>query len=321
MIKGQIIIDIAGHELTPEDREVINHPAVAGIILFTRNYHDKAQLKALTHSIAKIRQPLIIAVDQEGGRVQRFRDEFTRLPPMAKLGELYEQDPEKARKELVKMTHVLVSELYEVGVNLSLVPVLDLNHGVSQIIGDRSFSAKPEVVVELASVMIETLQSLGMPATGKHFPGHGAVVADSHLELPRDDRDWESIQNSDLMPFTALSTRLDAVMPAHIVYSQVDTEPAGFSRHWLETILRAKLGFKGAVMSDDLTMAGAAIAGSYAERAHMALEAGCDLLPVCNNRTGSIEVLEFMETYKNLTISSNSINRAREFIEKCKGKV
>lgn len=314
MSYGCVIIDVEAHELSPEERELIQHPAVAGIILFTRNYHDKAQLRALTQSIKKIRPSLIISVDQEGGRVQRFRSEFTALPPMAHFGELYEKDPKFACSELIKTAETMVNELQAVGVNLNWAPVLDINHGVSDIIGNRSFSAHPVIVTELARVFIKTLHQLGMPVTGKHFPGHGAVVADSHLELPVDERSLNEIQAIDLKPFAALSKELDAIMPAHIVYKSVDPKPAGFSSYWLQQILRQELGFEGVIVSDDLTMAGAAIAGGYSDRAHLALEAGCDLLPVCNNRQGALEVLDALETHEN----ELSAQRISHFIQKIK---
>ncbi len=246
--------------------------------------------------------------------MQRFRSEFTALPPMRHWGERYQEDPVAAKTELVAMIRVMAAELFTVGVNLTWAPVLDVDHGVSEIIGNRSFSADPLVVTNLARVVIDTLHECGMPATGKHFPGHGAVKADSHTELPVDHRPWNEIAQTDLEPFAALVDSLDAIMPAHIVYSELDNLPAGFSSYWLQTVLRKQLGFTGVIVSDDLTMAGAAMAGSYSDRAALALEAGCDLLPVCNNRAGAIEVLHSLEKYKNM----ESAQRVNDFLQRLK---
>ena len=312
MSYGCAIIDFAGFELDSEEQELLKHPQVAGIILFTRNYHDKAQLSALTAHIKKIRPRIIISVDQEGGRVQRFRSGFADLPPMAHFGELYQENPQAAQLELVKTTELMIKELYAVGVNLNWAPVLDVEQGVSEIIGNRSFSQDPAILLQLARTFIDTCHKFKMPVTGKHFPGHGGVAADSHLELPVDSRSKEEITALDLKPFKELAPVLDAIMPAHVVYSAIDPQPAGFSKYWLQTVLRGQLGFQGVIVSDDLTMAGAAIAGSYSDRAHLALEAGCDLLPVCNNRAGAVEVLDSLGTYQN----SQSQQRIGTFLDK-----
>ena len=312
MSYGCVIIDFSAYELNPEERELLKHPQVAGIILFTRNYHDQQQVTALIAEAKKIRPGLIVSVDHEGGRVQRFRPGFSVIPPMAHFGELYQKDPRLAEAELFKTTQLMVRELQAVGVNLNWAPVLDIAHGVSEIIGNRSFGANPEIVVHLAKIFIKACHELGMPVTGKHFPGHGGVAADSHLELPIDVRSLADIEAIDLKPFRELASSLDAIMPAHVVYSAVDPEPAGFSSYWLQSVLRQQLNFEGVIVSDDLTMAGAAMAGSYSDRAGLALQAGCDLLPVCNKREGAVEVLQSLENYQNTA----SQERLSIFIEK-----
>lgn len=286
---GPLMLDVQGFELDAEDIEVLQHPTVGGVILFTRNYHDRSQLTALVKAMRQAaNKPLLIGVDHEGGRVQRFRDGFTRIPAMGKLN----QDPEKL--ELAKQCGwMMAAELLAVDIDLSFAPVLDLDRG-SNVIGDRSFNAESETVIELASAFIAGMHEAGMKATGKHFPGHGSVVADSHLESPVDHRSWEEIENQDLVPFKTLieQAKVDAVMPAHVIYQMVDSKPAGFSPFWLQKILRQKLGFKGVIFSDDLTMEGAAVAGNYPERALAALNAGCDMLLACNNRKGAVAILD-----------------------------
>lgn len=307
-----MIIDLEGVSLTPEEREILEHPSVAGVILFTRNYEEPDQLRALTQQIKKRRPSLFIAVDHEGGRVQRFQEGFTRIPSMGHFGEIYLQDTQRAKLELQQIVRKAAAELKAVGIDLNLIPVLDINHGVSEVIGTRSFNEDPHTVTELARVVIEALHAEQMPAMGKHFPGHGGVSADSHHELPVDPRDPETIQRWDLLPFKQLCHTLDAIMPAHVVYSAFDSKPAGFSRFWLQDVLREQLGFKGVVISDDLTMVGAGVMGDYIDRAVHALEAGCDLIAVCNNRRGAITVIEGLASYKN----SLSKERITEFLSK-----
>lgn len=292
MTQGFVYIDIDGTELTAEDERWLAHPRTAGVVLFRRNFVNKPQLKALTQAINAIDSSLVISVDQEGGRVQRFRDDFTMLPAMRHWGEYYQDSPERAKQALREYTKIMAEELFDVGIHLSLMPILDVDHGVSWVIGGRSFFSKPEVVIDLARTMIDTMQTLGMPTTGKHFPGHGGVALDSHISLPEDKRTWDELWNDDIKPFAALAGQLDAIMPAHVVYPLLDDKPAGFSSFWLKEVLRERLEFDGVIMSDDLTMAGAAMAGSYTDRSREALNAGCDLLLVCNNRAGAIEVLE-----------------------------
>ncbi len=308
MMPGCVITDLSAYELTQEERELIQHPALAGIILFTRNYDSKSQLKHLIHSILKLRQPLLIAVDQEGGRVQRFTNGFTQLPSMRYWGECYQQNAKKAVVELAEMIRTVANELKALGVNFNLVPVLDLDSGASEIIGERSFGGDPEIVTQLAQIVINTLHASGMPAVGKHFPGHGAVVADSHKELPVDDREMKQLWEKDLQPYIKLGPYLDAVMPAHVVYPALDNKPSCLSRLWLQEVLRERIDFRGVVITDDLTMSALEAVGNYSDRAWLATEAGCDLLTVCNNRAGAIEVLEAMEK-RNDVASQNRIEQ------------
>jgi beta-N-acetylhexosaminidase len=299
MTLGPVMLDVDGCELSAEDRELLRHPAVGGVILFTRNYHDPQQLHALVQEIHALRDPqLIVAVDQEGGRVQRFRDGFTRLPPLGCLGVMYDSDRQRAR-HLARVTGwLMASELRATGVDISFAPVLDLDYGVSSVIGNRALHSRPEVVAELAVAYQAGMHEAGMAATGKHFPGHGAVVADSHLELPVDTRRYEDLELWDMVPFRRLfDAGLAAVMMAHVVYSAVDSQPAGFSRRWIHDILRNRLGFNGLVFSDDLSMEGAACAGDYPARARASIEAGCDMVLVCNRRACAIEVVEALASH------------------------
>ena len=293
MSQRSVIVDIAGTTLTDEDRDFLQNPVISGLILFTRNYESREQLKSLTQDIHALRPDLQITVDQEGGRVQRFiKDGFTTLQAMHTFGELYLQDPEHAVQALRQQLTVMIEELQSVGVTATLLPVLDLNYGHSWIIGERSFGRDPEVVTALGQVLIDTLHAHGMVVTAKHFPGHGYVSLDSHHELPVDDRDLDTIKNNDLLPFVNLLDQCDYLMPAHIVFSQVDSRPAGFSRKWLQDILRKELKFTGKIITDDLSMKATEVYGDYKTRAKAAIEAGCDILLVCNNRTGAIDVVE-----------------------------
>ena len=284
MSLGPVMVDLRGTQLLPEEREMLLDPVVGGIILFARNYESPEQLAALTEAIHGVRHPrLLIAVDQEGGRVQRCRDGFTRLPPAAAFGAIYDRDQRHGLHLARQAGWLMAAELRAVGVDLSFAPVLDLDYGVSSVIGDRAFHANPVAVSELAGSYIRGMRSAGMAATGKHFPGHGAVSVDSHLGLPVDERPLATIQSIDMEPYRRLLAHgLTAVMVAHVVYSQVDSVPSGFSSRWLGEILRGELGFDGVVFSDDLTMQGAAFAGGPADRARAALSAGCDMVLVCN---------------------------------------
>lgn len=292
MPHGFLWADVEGLSLTPEDRDILEHPAISGLILFSRNYESPEQLRELTHSIKKLFPQLVITVDQEGGRVQRFREGFTELPSMQHWGQHYLSNAEKTKAEFSAMLRVMIEELKNTGVYSSLVPVLDINYGQSQVIGHRSLGDSPEAVTTLANFMIDQCHHLKMPVTGKHFPGHGFVTADSHLELPVDERTLEDISNFDIQPFSQLASKLDAIMLAHVVYAQIDENPVCFSPFWIKNILRKQIQFDGLVVTDDLSMQAVTKMGSYADRAVRALEAGCDILLVCNYRPGVIDILD-----------------------------
>ncbi len=278
-----LVLDIAGTRLDAADRRRLEHPLTGGLILFSRNWVDRAQLTALTTEVKAIRPDLLVCVDHEGGRVQRFRsDGFTHLPAMAVLGEAWMRDAMAATNAATAAGYVLGAELRACGVDLSFTPVLDLDHGRSSVIGDRAFHRDPRVASLLAKSLMHGLLQAGMANCGKHFPGHGHVAADSHLALPVDKRSLKAILADDAKPYEWLSTSLDSVMPAHVVYPKVDAAPAGFSERWLRHILRGDLGFTGAIFSDDLSMAGARVAGSTLDGALAALGAGCDLVLLCN---------------------------------------
>jgi beta-N-acetylhexosaminidase len=298
-IHAPLILDIEGHSLTVVDRRRLAHPLTGGMILFGRNWQSRAQLCDLCAEIKSIRADLLIAVDHEGGRVQRFRtDGFTHLPPMRALGELWSQDDKgqpgsgvlKACEAATSAGFVLASELRACGVDFSFTPVLDLDHGESGVIGDRAFARDPRVVSLLARSLMQGLLQAGMGNCGKHFPGHGAVKADSHTDIPVDKRSLKAILADDAAPYPWLGSVLTAVMPAHVIYSRVDARPAGFSKRWLQDILRGQMGFQGAIFSDDLSMAGARqVQGqslSYTEAVLAALDAGCDLALLCNRSVG-----------------------------------
>lgn len=276
---GPLMIDIAGTELTDLDRERLRHPLVGGLILFSRNYADREQLTRLTAEVHALRTPsLLIAVDHEGGRVQRFREGFTRLPAMRVLGQTYDRDPSSGQRAAHALGHVLAAELRACGVDYSFTPVLDLDYGPSRVIGDRAFHRNPEVVIALAKALSEGLKSAGMGNCGKHFPGHGYVVPDSHVELPVDDRAFEAMAE-DIRPYRELP--LDAVMAAHVIYECIDCNTAVFSSKWIN-FLRNDIKFHGVVFTDDLSMAGAGVVGDMLARVETAYAAGCDMLLVCN---------------------------------------
>lgn len=293
MTLGPVMLDVDGTILTAEDRELLRHPNVGGVILFTRNCESPQQLQHLAGEIHALRRPeLVIAVDQEGGRVQRFREGFTPLPAMHLLGRHYDLEQDRALQLAETCGWLMAAELRAVGVDLSFAPVLDLDYGLSEVIGDRAFHRDPDVVARLAKRFAAGMRRAGMAAVGKHFPGHGGVIADSHHVLPEDRRPYADLLD-DMRPYEALIPEgLGGVMAAHVVYSRLDRMPAGFSRWWLNNELRIRLRFQGAVFSDDLSMAGAAIAGSAEERARLALAAGCDVVLVCNDRQAAIAVVE-----------------------------
>ncbi|HVE50361.1 MAG TPA: beta-N-acetylhexosaminidase [Casimicrobiaceae bacterium] len=291
--RGPVMLGIEGTALAEADVARLSHPLVGGVILFTRNFIDTAQLTALTEAIRALRTPhLVIAVDHEGGRVQRFRDGFTCPRPMRTLGELWDRDVAAAQREAAKVGWTIASELRSHGVDLSFTPVLDLDYGASTIIGDRALHRNPNAVAHLASALRRGLAAGGMAACGKHFPGHGCIAADSHSELPVDNRSLEDITIDDLVPFAALVHEgLEAVMAAHVVYPAVDSAPAGYSRIWCTTILRERLGFDGLIFSDDLGMAGAHAAGDIVARAHAVIAAGCDIALTCNEMDAADDLL------------------------------
>ncbi len=293
MSLGPLMIDIAGTSLTAEERERLAHPLVGGVILFSRNFADPAQLARLVADIHGLRSPrLLVAVDQEGGRVQRFRAPFTRLPAVRALGGLYDREPEAALALAETTGWLMAAELRALDVDLSFAPVVDLDHGLSSVIGDRAFHATPAAVTRLAGAYRRGMQRAGMHAVIKHFPGHGGVRADSHLELPEDGRDFAQLRSHDLLPFRRLiENGVAALMTAHLRFPRIDPEVVSFSRHWLGDFLRGELGYQGAVFSDDLAMAGAAVAGGFADRARAALAAGCDMLPLCHHPEGVDQVL------------------------------
>lgn len=287
--------DVGGLALDAEDREVLAHPLVGGVILFARNYSDPEQLRALCDDILGIRKKprLLLAVDHEGGRIQRFRVGFSRIPNMRSLGRLWEESSVRALHEAQQHGATIARELTGYGIDLCFAPVLDLDYGVSTVIGDRAFDADPRRVISLARAFIAGLAQHGMAATGKHFPGHGAIAADSHLELPVDRRALAQMEQADLVPFKALiDDGIASLMMAHVRYSSVDETPASLSRKWIHQYLRRKLGYRGAVFCDDLSMNGAAVVGDIVERSVMALEAGCDMLPVCNDRAAVAQLLD-----------------------------
>ncbi|MCL4798330.1 MAG: beta-N-acetylhexosaminidase [Burkholderiales bacterium] len=291
---GPVVLDVAGPTLEAVDRELLLHPAVGGVILFKRNYVSPEQLAALASEIHALRSPgLLIAVDHEGGRVQRFVDGFTRLPPMRSLGALLERDPELAGRLARAAGLVLAAELRDRGVDLSFAPVVDIDFGASGVIGDRAFHHTAQGVARLAAQLVAGMSASGMGAVAKHFPGHGFVRGDSHLEVPVDDRTLAEIDAADLVPYRVLiGLGLAGVMPAHVIYPKVDAQPAGFSAIWLREILRERLGFDGLVFSDDLSMEGARVAGDIVARGHAALTAGCDMVIVCNDRPAAVQLVD-----------------------------
>src|SRR5512139_27045 len=290
---GPVMLDVAGTVLTAEDEARLRHPLVGGVILFARNFESPRQIAELCASIHALRTPpLLIAVDHEGGRVQRFREGFTRIPAMRELGKIWDEHPKRAKHLAQQAGYVLAAELRACGVDFSFAPVLDVDYGCSRVIGDRAFHSEPQAIAELAHSLLQGLRQGGMHTVGKHFPGHGFVRADSHLEIPVDERSYTDIELCDLIPFRQMvSFGLTAVMPAHVIYPKVDSNPAGFSKVWLKDILRGELGFEGVIFSDDLSMEGATVAGGIVQRAEAALQAGCDMVLVCNRPDLADELL------------------------------
>jgi len=293
MTLGPLMVDLKGPELDAEEREMLAHPLVGSVILFTRNYVDPAQLEYLTTAIHAVRQPaLVVAVDQEGGRVQRFRQGFSHLPPVHRIGQEYDLDKARGLELARELGWLMAAELRACGVDLSFAPCVDLDYGVSEVIGDRAFHARASAVAELAVAYMHGMRDAGMAATAKHFPGHGAVVADSHHALPVDRRALVDLED-DLAPYRSLiANHLPGVMVAHVAFPEVDAQPASLSARWIRGVLREELGFRGIVFSDDLSMGGAAACGGIVARSHAALEAGCDVLAVCNDRPAVTTLLE-----------------------------
>ncbi len=311
--RGPVFLDVAGLELSPTDRDRLNHPCVGGVVLFARNYATPTQLQALVAQIKSRRDPALwVTVDQEGGRVQRFRDGLTPLPAASQIAAAYGADAEAAVQSAATLGWLMAGELRALGVDISLAPVLDLDDGTTPhnpVIGTRAFHRDPMRVVSLAEAYIRGMKAGGMPAIGKHFPGHGGVSTDSHQACPSDDRTWRDLAARDLVPFQRLIERgrLDGVMAAHIVYPHVAEQPAGFSSQWLEAVLRGRLGFQGVIFSDDLNMAGAAGAGDLPRRGRAALDAGCDTILSANDPTGTDALLESLEARPVSAISQSRL--------------
>ena len=295
-----LITDLQGTELAESERSWLTSPHLGGIILFSRNYESRDQLVRLIADIKSVNSNLLITVDHEGGRVQRFRHGFTHVASMGQIGE---QLLDEARQCATAAAITLAYELRELGVDLTYAPVMDLDYGNNQVIGDRSFSSDPQVVTQLALSFIEGLQQMQMVAVGKHFPGHGWVTADSHLASPVDNRTYNQIKNSDLIPFSQLMEQLEWLMPAHVIYPQVCDQPAGFSSIWLHDILRGQFSYQGRIVSDDLSMAGAAVKGGYEQRALSATNAGCDILLACNDPKASVSLISWLDENQNTPLS------------------
>jgi beta-N-acetylhexosaminidase len=295
---GPVVLDPSGPALTEDDRRRLLHPAAGGAILFAHNYESPEQLLALTEEISSLREPALpVSVDHEGGRVRRFTIGFTAIPPMRRLGVLWDRDREAARRAARAVGTVISAELGAHGVDFSFTPVLDLDYGNSAVIGHRAFHYDPNAVGALAAQLIEGLAGGGMAAVGKHFPGHGFAAADSHVAVPVDDRPARDIFRKDLVPYqAAIKAGMAAVMPAHVIYAQADPGPAGYSHYWLQEVLRGKLGFDGLIFSDDLSMEGAGTAGGIAERARAALDAGCDQVLLCQKPEEQELLLESLAT-------------------------
>ncbi len=307
---GPIMLDVHGTSLTQEDKELLQHPLVGGLILFTRNFESVEQLSQLNKDIRlAANKDILIAVDHEGGRVQRFREGFSLIPSMGSLLERCDQNIHTASELATHCGVLMALEVQASGIDISFAPVLDVN-GISEVIGDRGFDASPEKVITLASAFIDGMHKAGMKATGKHFPGHGSVRADSHIDIPVDPRGKSEIETFDLLPFKQLisSGKVDALMPAHIIFPEIDNSAVGFSHYWLQTILRQQLGFDGVIFSDDLSMEGASCVGGYVERAEAAQQAGCDMLLLCNNREGCVTVIDNANIVIN-EASNERINR------------
>ncbi len=291
---GPLMLDLEGTRLSSAEADLLVQPEVGGVILFARNFESRRQVEQLVGDIRERAPHLLLAVDQEGGRVQRFRDGFTRIPSMQRLADSVRPMGDEGLAILSDAGYLLAAEVLSTGLDFSFAPVLDLDRDHCGVIADRSFGDDPHWATRAAGAFIRGLHEAGMAVTGKHFPGHGGVREDSHLEIPSDPRSLDALRAHDLIPFAELAGELDGIMPAHILFPQVDERTVGFSRRWLQDILRGELGFEGVIFSDDLSMKGADMAGSYPEKAHQALAAGCDMVLVCNHRAGALEVLDWL---------------------------
>src|SRR5262245_48548580 len=309
---GPAVIDVLGLALTDDDRRRLSHPAAGGVILFSRNFQDTTQLASLTEEIQRLREPeLPICVDHEGGRVQRFKAGFTLLPPMRELGRLWDRDRPAGRAAARAAAYVAAAELAAHGIDFSFAPVLDLDFGSSGVIGDRALHFDPTAVGALGAGLIQGFADAGMAAVGKHFPGHGFCEADSHVAVPSDGRGFAEIWKKDIVPYKpAIEAGMAAVMPAHVIYGQVDPEPAGYSKYWLQEVLRGKLGFDGLIFSDDLSMEGASTVGGIPERARAALGAGCDMVLLCNDPAGPEVPLDSLRDFS--LVKPERIERMRK---------
>ncbi|RUR32804.1 beta-N-acetylhexosaminidase [Vreelandella andesensis] len=311
---GPVMLDLEGQRLTKAEKHLLMDPAVGGVILFARNVENAYQVRKLCTDIRRVRSDLLLGIDQEGGRVQRIKEGVTRMPAMARIGDQFAGDPSSGLTLAKDAGWLLGMEMAACGLDISFAPVLDVESGISSVIGDRSFSTDPASVAALGQSFINGLHEAGMAAVGKHFPGHGGVAADSHVALPVDDRPLALIKQRDLVPFTQLATQLDGVMPAHVIYSAFDSRPAGFSPNWLG-MLRESLGFKGCIFSDDLSMTGAHEAGDPKARASAALAAGCDMLLVCNDRAAALEIVEACQGLQSKRPAKLRYGRARPDVD------
>lgn len=312
-LKGQLMIDLAGANLQREERELLTNSNVGGVILFARNFIDQTQICDLVRQIRNIKPQLLIAVDQEGGRVQRFKQGFTRLPAIQRLGDLVHEDKNRGMSLCHDLGWLMSSEILACGIDISFAPVVDIDRRFSKVIGDRAFSDDPDVVVSATDAYIDGMHEAGMAVTAKHFPGHGGVEADSHHEVPIDQRTLVELQSRDLKPYESLASKFDAVMPAHITFPKIDSESVGFSSYWLNNVLRINYGFQGLIFSDDLSMMAANVAGTYKDRARLALIAGCDMVLVCNNRKGALEVVDYLESLGSIKSRPRNSMMARKF--------
>ena len=303
MTLGPLMVDLEGTSISETERNLLLQPEVGGVILFTRNFESVAQITALTDEIHGLKSPrILVAVDHEGGRVQRFREGFSRIPAAATYAKIAKDNLEQSRQLAENSGWLMAIELRACGIDFSFAPVLDLAHGLSGVIGDRAFHSKPATVATLAYAFMHGMNKAGMQAVGKHFPGHGGVVEDSHVAMPVDHRELEELLRSDIVPFeNMIENKLAAIMPAHVIYDKVDAKPAGYSSFWINDILRQRFGFQGVIFSDDLSMEAAGIAGGFGERADAALKAGCDMALVCNHLEGAIEAAEYIKGYTNPT--------------------